>query len=250
MAFIVYRGESYNVGDIVRLDKYLSGAAVCSRSEAAKAAKRGRITVDGAIVRDAAVHIDENGARVTFDGREVVWRRFDYIMLNKPAGYISSTEDSGRTVMDLLPPECQKKKMFPCGRLDIDTTGLLLITNDGDCAHKLLSPARHVKKTYAFRCDPPIGENERRALEAGVDLGEFVSAPAEVTLADDGCGTISITEGKFHQIKRMFQAVGSKIVELERVSFGPLTLDASLGRGEFRELTPDEERAITEYDNQ
>lgn len=228
----------------MRLDKYLSDAAVCSRSEASKAARAGKITVDGLRVTSAAVHIDPESAEVTYFGKKVEWKEFSYIMLNKPKGYVSSTEESGRTVMDLLPPECKKKKMFPCGRLDADTTGLLLITNDGERAHRLLSPARHVEKTYAFTCSLPIGEDEKEALEAGVDIGAHVTSRAKVALDTPISGRITITEGKFHQIKRMFHAIGSEIVELERVSFGPLTLDPSLGRGEYRDLTEDEEKSL------
>ena len=228
----------------MRLDKYLSEAAVCSRSEAAKAARAGKIIVDGKAAASAAVHIDPDTAHVTYFGREVVWKQFTYIMLNKPKGYVSSTEDSGRTVMELLPPECMKKKMFPCGRLDIDTTGLLLITNDGDTAHRLLSPSRHVKKVYSFVCSSPIGDDEAALLERGVDIGGHVSAPATVELDSPTSGRITITEGKFHQIKRMFHAVGTEIEELERVAFGPLALDPSLGAGEWRELTPEEEVSL------
>ena len=230
----------------MRLDKYLSEAAVCSRSEAAKAARAGKITVNGERVSSAAVHIDPEADVVTFFGKTVGWKRFTYIMLNKPKGYVSSTEDSGRTVMELLPAECVKKKMFPCGRLDIDTTGLLLITNDGGSAHRLLSPARHVGKTYAFSISSPIGDAEIRRLEEGVDIGDHISAPAEIVLETPTSGKITITEGKFHQIKRMFHAVGTEITELERVSFGPLALDARLGRGEYRELTEEEEAALLE----
>ena len=230
----------------MRIDKYLSEAAVCSRSEAAKAARAGKISVDGETVRDVSRHVDPESAEVTFCGERVLWKKFTYIMLNKPKGYVSSTEDSGRTVMDLLPAECTKKKMFPCGRLDIDTTGLLLITNDGETAHRLLSPARHVKKTYAFTLSSPIGEEECKMLESGVDIGGHISAPAEIKLDSSVSGKISITEGKFHQIKRMFHAVGTEITELERVSFGPLVLDGTLGRGEFRYLTEKEEAALLE----
>ena len=230
----------------MRLDKYLSEAAVCSRSEAAKAAKAGKITVDGKLVSSAAEHIDPGSAEVYYFGKRVVWKEFTYIMLNKPKGYVSSTEDAGRTVMELLPEECRKKKMFPCGRLDIDTTGLLLITNDGERAHRLLSPARHVEKTYYFECSSPIGGDEVAQLESGVDIGGHVSAPAKVELASPTAGTITITEGKFHQIKRMFHAVGSEIVELCRVKFGPLLLDPALAPGEYRELTPEEESALIE----
>ncbi|MBR0303606.1 MAG: rRNA pseudouridine synthase [Clostridia bacterium] len=228
----------------MRLDKYLSEAAVCSRSEAARAARAGKITVDGKAAPSAAVHIDPETALVCFYGKRVVWKEFTYIMLNKPKGYVSSTEDSGHTVMELLPPECMKKKMFPCGRLDIDTTGLLLITNDGDTAHRLLSPSRHVKKVYSFVCSSPIGDDEAALLERGVDIGGHVSAPATVELDSPTSGRITITEGKFHQIKRMFHAVGSEIVELERTGFGPLVLDPSLGAGEWRDLAPEEEAAL------
>ena len=228
----------------MRLDKYLSESAVCSRSEAAKAAKAGKITVDGKVVKDVSLHIEPEGVDVSYFGKKVEWKRFTYIMLNKPKGYVSSTEDGGATVMELLPPECMKKKMFPCGRLDKDTTGLLLITNDGDTAHRLLSPARHVGKTYSFVCEPGIGEEQRLSLERGVDIGGHVSAAAKVELDGASSGRITVTEGKFHQIKRMFHAVGSEIVELERVSFGPLTLDGKLERGEFRYLTPEEEASL------
>ncbi|MBQ7715689.1 MAG: rRNA pseudouridine synthase [Clostridia bacterium] len=228
----------------MRLDKYLSEAAVCSRRDAARAAKACEVTVDGEVVRDPSVHIDPETAEVSFCGSPVSWKRFTYVMLNKPEGVISSTEDSGRTVMDVLPPECRKKNMFPCGRLDIDTTGLLLITNDGECAHMLLSPSRHVEKTYAFECSFPIGDSEREALERGVDIGGSVTSPSVLRLDSPTTGKITVTEGKYHQIKRMFHAVGSEIVSLERVSFGPLTLDPSLARGEFRYLTAEEEEAL------
>lgn len=228
----------------MRLDKYLSEAAASSRSEAARAARAGRITVDGVTVRDCSVHIDPESAEVTLDGKRVLWRRFTYVMLNKPKGYVSSTEDSGRTVMDLLPDAFKKMNMFPCGRLDVDTTGLLLITNDGERAHRLLSPARHVAKTYAFVITDPIGEDERARLEQGVDIGGHISALSTVRLDTPTSGEITVTEGKFHQIKRMFHAVGSEISELERVAFGPLTLDRSLGRGEYRYLTDEEEAAV------
>ncbi len=228
----------------MRLDKYLSEAAVASRSEASKAARAGKITVDGAVVKSAAIHIDPESAVVYYCGKKVDWRQFTYVMLNKPTGVISSTDDSGRTVMDILPPEFKKMNMFPCGRLDIDTTGLLLITNNGPLAHELLSPSKHVDKTYAYTCDPGISEEQRIMLEKGVDIGGHISAPASVKSDLPENGRITVREGKFHQIKRMFEAVGSKITSLERVAFGPLVLDESLSRGEWRYLTDEEEKTL------
>lgn len=228
----------------MRLDKYLSEAAVATRSEASKAVRAGKITVNGVAVKSAAVHIDPESAVVYYCGKKVVWRQFTYIMLNKPSGVISSTDDSGRTVMDIIPHEFKKMGMFPCGRLDIDTTGLLLITNNGPLAHELLSPSRHVDKTYAYICEPGIGNEQKEKLEKGVDIGGHVSAPAVVELVSETEGKITIREGKFHQIKRMFEAVGSKITSLERVAFGPLVLDAELDRGAWRYLTDEEEKAL------
>ncbi len=226
----------------MRLDKYLSGSGMFSRSEAGKVIRCGRITVNGEIVKNPAVHIDEGSAAVRFGSEPVIWTKYKYAMLNKPEGYISATDsspaDSGRTVMSLLPPEFGRLGMFPCGRLDIDTVGLLLITNDGPGAHELLSPRHHVEKTYRFRCSVPVDEDMHRRLEEGIEFSDFTSKPCRVVLNDTrDSGEISVTEGKFHQIKRMFHAVGSEITFLERVKFGSLKLDESLGRGEWRYLT-------------
>ncbi len=231
----------------MRLDKYLSEAAVCTRSGATKRIRKSEVTVNGTVVRDGAVHIDPDTAIVTLGGEAVAWRKFTYIMLNKPTGYVSATEDRGPTVMELLPPQYARRGFFPCGRLDIDTVGFLLITNDGVLGHELLSPRYHVDKTYRFTCDPPIGAEQKRQLEEGVDIGDIVTKPAEVTLEGDlpaSSGTITIREGKFHQIKRMFHACASEITSLERISFGGVLLDGSLARGEWRFLTPDEEATL------
>lgn len=237
-------GHIYVTEVDMRLDKYLSESAVATRSEASKAARTGKITVNGEAVKSAAVHIDPESAVVYYCGKKVNWKPFTYVMLNKPQGVISSTDDSGRTVMDIIPPEFKKMGMFPCGRLDVDTTGLLLITNNGPLAHELLSPSRHVDKTYLYGCETPIGDKEVKKLEEGVDIGGHISAPAKVELLSANEGRITIREGKFHQIKRMFEAVGSKIVSLERVAFGPLTLDEKLEQGEWRYLTEDEEKEL------
>ncbi|MBQ3527972.1 MAG: rRNA pseudouridine synthase [Clostridia bacterium] len=225
---------------MLRLDKYIADTGLYSRKDVKAAAKKGLITVNGKTVRDVSERIDENTAVVTYCGEKVNWRRYVYVMLNKPAGYISSTEESDRTVMKLLPQEYTKMECFPCGRLDIDTVGLLLITNDGPLAHELLSPRHHAEKTYFYRCDPAIGEREAEALCAGVDIGGYVTKTSKVELVDETSGYITLTEGKFHQIKRMFEAVGSSITYLRRVEFGGISLDESLKEGEWRELTESE----------
>ena len=229
----------------MRLDKYLADSGEFSRSEAAKLARRGAVTVDGAIARDASVHIDENAAEVRVDGRLIPWKRFTYVMLNKPAGYVSSTDDAGPTVMELLPPEYAKRSLAPCGRLDRDTVGLLLVTNDGATAHALLSPKKHVAKRYRYTLTEPLSNEGAAAIRSGLDLGDFTTAPAKLFPDGDTAGEIEITEGKFHQVKRMFHAVGTEIDSLERVSFGSLSLDPALERGEWRELTDAEIAALT-----
>ena len=225
---------------MLRLDKYIADTGLYSRKDVKAAAKKGLITVNGKTVRDVSERIDENTAVVTYCGEKVNWRRYVYVMLNKPAGYISSTEDSDKTVMKLLPPEYSKMECFPCGRLDIDTVGLLLITNDGPLAHELLSPRHHAEKTYFYRCDPAIGEREAEKLCAGVDIGGYVTKTSKVELVDETSGYITLTEGKFHQIKRMFEAVGSSITYLRRVTFGGIPLDEGLEEGQWRELSEKE----------
>lgn len=233
----------------MRLDKYIAHTGIASRKEAAKAAKSGLVTLNGAPVRDLSVHIDENTANVTYCGKRVNWTKYVYVMLNKPAGYISSTEKSDRTVMCLLPPEFSKADMFPCGRLDIDTVGLLLITNDGPLAHELLSPRHHAEKTYFYRCSPGIGEAEAEKICGGVDIGGYVTKSAKLRRDGETAGYITLTEGKFHQIKRTFEAVGSSITYLRRVEFGGISIDESLSEGEWRYLTDEEINTLRENCN-
>lgn len=228
----------------MRLDKFLANTGRFSRSEAQKAARRGDITVNGEVVRDASRHIDETADVVSVCGCAVEWRRFRYVMLNKPAGYVSSTEDAGPTVMDLLPEEYSKLGLAPCGRLDRNTVGLLLITNDGTTVHELLTPKKHVSKRYRYRLTEMLSEDGARHICEGIDLGNFVTKSAELYPDDGVSGEIVITEGKFHQIKRMFHAVGTEIAQLERVAFGPLVLDPALERGQWRELTDEEIASI------
>ncbi len=228
----------------MRLDKFLANTGRFSRSEAQKAARRGDVTVNGETVRDASKHIDETADAVSVCGFVIEWRRFRYVMLNKPSGYVSSTEDAGPTVMDLLPEEYSKLGLAPCGRLDRDTVGLLLITNDGGTVHELLAPKKHVAKRYRYHLTEPLSDAGALRIREGIDLGDFVTKKAELYQDDDISGEIVITEGKFHQIKRMFHAVGTEIAQLERVAFGPLVLDPALGRGEWRELTDAEIASI------
>lgn len=231
----------------MRLDRFLSVTGTASRTEAKRSARGGKISVNGIAQRDTSVQIDEYNDTVIYCGQKVAYKRFTYIMLNKPSGYISATDDPRKkTVLDLLPENLQKLGLFPCGRLDIDTTGLLILTNNGQLAHRLLAPKFHVGKTYAFTCFPPINEDQRSKLCTGVEIGEKTpTKPAEVSLSPDGkAGTITISEGKFHQIKRMFFAVGSEITSLSRVSFADIVLDESLSDGEWRYLTESEEETI------
>ncbi|MBQ8915550.1 MAG: rRNA pseudouridine synthase [Clostridia bacterium] len=225
----------------MRLDKFIADTGIASRKECAKAAKSGLVTLNGKPVRDVSVHVDENTAQVTYCGKPVIWRKYLYLMLNKPSGYISTSDGDPRSIMRLLPQLYSKTECFPCGRLDIDTVGLLIVTNDGPLAHELLSPRHHVEKTYFFRCSPPLTEEMAEKLRVGVDIGDIVTKPAGlVTFGDGSEGEITLTEGKFHQIKRMLEAVGSKITYLQRIKFGGIPLDASLEEGKWRELSADE----------
>ncbi len=230
----------------MRLDRFFTSVGKLTRRECAAEAKRGKISVNGEVVKNVSVHVDPEKDEITFAGEVVRWQKYFYVMLNKPAGYISSTENSEHTVMKLLPAEYERAGCFPCGRLDIDTLGLLLITNDGEVAHALLSPRRHVTKSYRFKCSEPLSPEMVESLESGVDLGDFVTAPAKVELDTPSEGIITITEGKFHQIKRMLASVGSGILYLERLKFGTLSLDTSLERGQWRELTEEETKGLLE----
>ena len=225
----------------MRIDKLLSELGICTRREAAKAAKSGGILVDGTPERDPSRHIDPDKNRISFLGREVTYQKYTYVMLNKPEGYVSATEDGKLpTVIELLPPELGKIGLFPCGRLDKNTLGLMLLTNDGDTSHRLLAPKSHVAKTYAFCLKFPFSDADIAALEAGVDIGGYITAPCTVERTGEREGKITLTEGKYHQIKLMMEAVHNQVTYLERVSFGPLTLDQALSRGEWRYLSDSE----------
>ena len=229
----------------MRLDKYLAEMGAGTRSELRKAVRAGRVTVNGVKVKDASVHVSEKD-EVCLDGEKIAYEKFVYYLMNKPAGVISATEDRReRTVLDLIEGQ-QRKGLFPVGRLDRDTEGLLLITNDGELAHRLLSPKRHVDKVYFARLDGPVGEPERRLFAEGLKVDEMLTAmPAVLEILEPANEVkVTIREGKFHQVKRMFAAVGREVLYLKRLSMGPLTLDGSLPSGAYRRLTEEEESAI------
>ena len=229
----------------MRIDKILTTVGAASRTDAAKAAKRGEISVNGAVVRRADIHIDPEKDVLVFRGEKIVYKEFVYLLLNKPEGYVSATDDPReKTVLDLVPEKYAKLGLFPCGRLDKNTLGLVILTNDGEGAHRVLSPKHHVEKKYRFECESEVSEADSARLKNGITLDDgYVTKDAKLTL-DEGArsGIITLTEGKYHQIKRMFAAVDNKITYLERISFGGIVLDASLERGEWRELTPEEEK--------
>ena len=229
----------------MRLDKYLAEMGAGTRKEIGKAVRAGRVTVNGQTVKNAAMQVAAED-EVSMDGAPVEYEEYVYYMLNKPAGVISATEDAReRTVLDLI-SERQRKGLFPVGRLDRDTEGLLLITNDGGLAHRLLSPRHHVDKVYYARLDGPVGEAEKALFAQGLKVDEALTAlPAELEILEPATEVrVTIREGKFHQVKRMFEAVGREVLYLKRLSMGPLALDESLPKGDYRRLTAEEESAI------
>lgn len=232
----------------MRLDKYLVESGVATRSEATKAARSGLVLVNGKAERKTATHIDVLKDKVVYKGQEIVYREFTYIMLNKPDGYVSATEDDkSPTVLTLLPDELQRIGLFPCGRLDKNALGLMILTNNGPLSHKLLAPKSHVSKVYFFRSAACVTANDASRLESGVDIGGYVTAPCRVEMISETEGYITLTEGKYHQIKLMLKAVCNKIEYLERVRFGPVELDAGLERGQWRFLTDTEVEGLRSF---
>jgi 16S rRNA pseudouridine516 synthase len=194
--------------------------------------------------------LDPEVDKVFFCGKEVIYRKYTYILMNKPQGVVSATEDGkDKTVIDLLPDDMRKTDLFPCGRLDKNTLGLMLITDNGELAHKLLAPKSHVDKKYRFKARDSILPEDAKRFEGGLTLEDgYVTLPAKIELDDDRMGgVITLREGKYHQIKRMLEALDNKITYLERISFGPLTLDATLERGEWRYLSEEEQSALESH---
>ena len=230
----------------MRIDRFLSDMGIASRRESAAAAKRGQITVDGEVVRDPSRHIDPDFATVIYMGRRVNYARHVYVMLNKPEGYVSATEDSRLPVVtELLSDELKRMELFPVGRLDRDTVGLMILTNNGPLAHSLLSPKHHVKKEYYFKCAEPLAADAEARFRDRITLADgYECKEAELVADPDRMGgVITLTEGKYHQIKRMIASTGNAVTFLERISFAGIPLDRTLSRGEWRMLT-DAERAL------
>lgn len=227
----------------MRIDKLISEMGIASRKEAARAARLGGVLVDGVAVKDLSVHIDPETQSVVYLGRRLEYRRYDYVMLNKPEGYVSATEDSSLpTVLELLSDELRARELFPVGRLDRDTVGLMILTNDGQLAHSLLSPKKHVEKKYRFGAKVPMKAGIESDFENGITLADgYECKSAKIELDSDRMGgVITLTEGKYHQIKRMVAASDNRVIFLERISFGGIPLDSTLERGEWRYLTDEE----------
>lgn len=227
----------------IRLDKYLADMGIGTRSEVKALLKKGQITVNGTSVKQPELKISPGEDKVCYSGESVSYTEYEYYMLHKPSGCVSATEDKRhKTVMEYI--ESARKDLFPVGRLDIDTEGLLLLTNDGDLAHRLLSPKHLVPKTYYARIHGLVTEEDCKSFAEGLDIGEEEpTRPATLRIqkaAEISEITVTITEGKFHQVKRMFEAVGKQVVYLKRLSMGSLTLDESLAPGKYRKLTKEE----------
>lgn len=228
-----------------RLDRILASTGRWSRREAGVLIRRGAVLVDGEPVRKPEAKTDPEASAITVEGQALEWRRYTWVMLNKPAGVLSATEDGrGKTVLELLPEELRRQGLFPVGRLDKDTEGLLLLTNEGSLAHALLSPKRHVDKVYYARVEGCLNETDQAAFAEGLSLSDGLQClPAELEILPESGGTevlVTLREGKFHQVKRMLASRGAPVVYLERVQMAGLTLDRGLPRGGFRFLTEDE----------
>ncbi len=232
-----------------RLDKIIANSGTMSRKEVHRLIKSGAVSVNGITTKDRGFCIDPETAQIKINGQPVSLEKYVYIMLNKPEGVVSATKDPAeKTVVDLVPAEFKKKNLFPAGRLDRNTTGFVLITDNGDFAHKILSPKNHIEKTYEARLAEKIDEASLIKVAEGITLGDGTEClPAKVKVLEDGekpLIEIKICEGKYHQIKRMFAAVGNAVAELRRVKMGELPLDESLAPGECRVLSKEEVELI------
>lgn len=230
----------------MRLDKYISSCTAVTRSEIKKLVKSGAVTVNGIIAKKSDEKVNENIDVVEVSGEKLNYRKFVYLMLNKPQGYISATEDKHHpVVVDLVPQEYKHFNVFPVGRLDIDTEGLLLLTNDGHFDHEMTSPKKNVYKRYLAKLDKPAQESDIESFRQGMEFKEFTAKSAVLEITSNPCEVyIEIAEGKFHQVKRMCERVGKTVTHLKRVKIGDLKLDNTLSPGEVRELSEDEVKML------
>ncbi len=230
-----------------RLDKLFSSSAILSRKECLIAVKKGRIMVNGIVCKTPSVKVDALKDVILLDGKAPDFKKFVYIMLNKPNGVVSATEDTAqKTVIDILPNDFKRNGLFPCGRLDKDTVGLVIITNDGVSAHKKLAPKSKTEKVYYFEIADEILGGQVEKIERGVTLKDgYTVSPCKLKMLSKTSGHITLTEGKYHEIKRIFGSLGNKVTYLKRISFGGIELDANLQEGEARYLTKTEEELFT-----
>lgn len=233
-----------------RLDKLIAsqgGEASLSRKEVKTLIARGRVTVNGERAKSAEQKVDPETAEIAIDGVPLTWKKNLYLLLNKPKGYVSSTDGGdGPTVLELVPPALFRRGLFPAGRLDKDTTGLMLLTDDGQLAHRILAPKRHVKKRYLVTLDIPPTEEMAKRFTEGIPLSDGICKPAELAIVGDNIALVTLTEGRYHQIKRMFAFCGATVVGLHRVAIGNLSLPEDLSEGAIREATAEELAALEE----
>lgn len=236
-----------------RLDKVISNLGYGSRKEIKQLARKGLIEVDGEIIKDSGYSVDPEKSIIKVNGEEIFYRKYIYLMMNKPAGVVSATFDNrDETVIDLLEIDHQAFEPFPVGRLDKDTVGLLFLTNDGELNHRLISPKWHVDKVYYAKIDKEVKENDIKAFKEGIKLDDgYVCKEGKLEIinsSEEGSEVlVTIQEGKFHQVKRMFQALGKEVIYLKRIKFGGISLDEDLEEGEYRELTEKELELLKSY---
>lgn len=224
-----------------RIDKIIASQGLYSRSDVKYLVSRKRVAIDGEVVRSSGQKADPKKNVITIDGKPLTVKKQIYLMLHKPKGYVSATEDKEhQTVLALVPSEFKGRDLFPAGRLDKDTTGLMIITDDGVLAHNILSPRKHVQKVYGVELDIPVTEEMQKGFAAGVELNDGLCKEASLIITGERTAEVTLREGRYHQIKRMFGCYGAKVVELHRIAMGDLYLPDDLAEGECRELTEEE----------
>lgn len=224
--------------DLERIDKIIASQGQYSRKEVKDLISKGRVSLDGRVIKSSSEKADPKTALIEIDGKPLTFKKNLYLMLNKPKGYVSATEDrEHRTVLDLVPPEYRGRSLFPAGRLDRDTTGLMIITDDGVLAHNILAPKKHVPKLYHVELDIPVTEEMQRGFAEGVALNDGICKSADLVITGEKTAKVTLREGRYHQIKRMFGCFGAEVTELKRLGMGALRLPENLEEGKCRELT-------------